>query len=427
MALALVAAVAPPDVGASAAQASLPFTPVPCENKAWTKRDPSIAPLNGSRVFSGEYSGGVYRMEIPASWNGELILWAHGFIGGEGEDGLALRVVDTPIRDHLIARGFAWAASSYQCNGYVPGQGLADTLALKDLFVKTNGGRAPKRTYLMGASMGGHAALFAAHALPTAVDGTLALCPASPELMDFFSAVGAAAEVITGITVTRDSFQDAMKAMAGALGTPPAYTPQGKQLASVQIQISGGPRPFAVEGLEKQFAGNVGIGADALVNTTTPWHRMSTNARIQYRIDENLGFSAEALNARARRKPAEAGLRTPAGPHREVVPFDGRIGRPVMTMHTTGDMLVPIHLLQSLQRAVTASRRDHLLVQRIYRAGGHCTFSEPEAVAAFDDLVAWVRGGPKPAGDNVMGDLSDAGRRFTNPLRPGDPGTLTMK
>ena len=53
---------------------------------------------------------------------------------------------------HLIKGGFAWAASSYRCNGYVPGQGLLDTMALTDLFTKVNNGRAPQRVYLTGTS-----------------------------------------------------------------------------------------------------------------------------------------------------------------------------------------------------------------------------------------------------------------------------------
>ncbi len=31
--------------------------------------------------------------------------------------------------------------------------------------------------------------------------------------------------------------------------------------------------------------------------------------------------------------------------------------------------------------------------------------------------------GSKPAGDDVLGDLSDGARTFTNPLRPNDPGS----
>jgi hypothetical protein len=51
----------------------------------------------------------------------------------------------------------------------------------------------------------------------------------------------------------------------------------------------------------------------------------------------------------------------------------------------------------------------------------------PMKKRAFDDLAAWVHGGPKPDGDNIMGDLRDAGKKLTNPLRQGDPGHLNVK
>jgi hypothetical protein len=42
---------------------------------------------------------------------------------------------------------------------------------------------------------------------------------------------------------------------------------------------------------------------------------------------------------------------------------------------------------------------------------------------AFDDLVAWVTKGARPAGDDLSASLANAGMTFTNPLREGDPGT----
>lgn len=399
--------------------------PVPCEDKPWTTSDKRIAPLAGARLFSGEYQGGLYRMEIPDAWNGELVLWAHGHVPSSGAEGAVLRAVDPPMREALISRGFAWAASSYRCNGYVPGQGLIDTLLLKDLLPGLTGAAPPRRTYLFGASMGGHAALVGAHVWPDAVDGTLAICPAAPEMMDFFSAVGAAAEVITGITASRDTLAADIARMTEALGTPPAYTDLGRRLASIQIHLSGGPRPFAMEGLERRLIPNITPGLDGLVNPVSPWHQMMSNAGVTYRIDEALGLAATDLNSRVRRKATEPGLRDASGPYRELVSFDGRIERPMLTMHTTGDFTTPVSLQQDLRRAVAAAGRERWLVQRLYRAAGHCTFTADEVSAAIDDLVSWVRGGATPAGDDVLGDLSDAGRRFTNPRRPADPGTLS--
>src|SRR5260370_15365317 len=77
-----------------------------------------------------------------------------------------LRVGNHSIREHLIKEGFAWAASSYRCNGYVPGQGLLDTMALTDLFTKANGGRAPPRAYLTRPPLGGPRPPLGAHPRP---------------------------------------------------------------------------------------------------------------------------------------------------------------------------------------------------------------------------------------------------------------------
>ena len=62
----------------------------------------------------------------------------------------------------------------------------------------------------------------------------------------------------------------------------------------------------------------------------------------------------------------------------------------------------------------------------MYRIPGHCGFNAQEQWKSFGDLVKWVRGGVKPEGDTVLGDLHDAGRTFTNPLRPNDPGTIRI-
>jgi hypothetical protein len=43
---------------------------------------------------------------------------------------------------------------------------------------------------------------------------------------------------------------------------------------------------------------------------------------------------------------------------------------------------------------------------------------------AFDDLVSWVERGEKPAGEDLLGDLTNAGRPFTLPLAEDDPGGL---
>jgi pimeloyl-ACP methyl ester carboxylesterase len=396
--------------------------PLPCPTLTWRDDDPSFEPLPGARAFSGRDASGLYRIEIPANWNGDLVLFAHGFRGAGGENGTILRVGNHPIREHLVEEGFAWAASSYRCNGYVPGQGLEDTMALVGLFTRSNDGRAPGRVYLTGTSMGGHVTLLGMHEYPTSFAGGLAMCPAGPGLFDFFAAVGAAAEVITDVRFTADGTQGQAASMRGMLGEPPAYTDRGRQLASVQIEISGGRRPFAMEGLESRFLSNISGGA--LAGGSSPSNRAVDTRGFAYGIEPGLGITAEDIERRVRRKAGDPAMRRPDGPYEELHPFDGGIERPLLSMHGTGDLFVPIFLQRLLKDAVHEAGRDEMLVQRIYRIPGHCGFSQPEMIRAFDDLVAWVTTGARPAGDDVSASLLDAGRTFTNPLREGDPGTV---
>jgi pimeloyl-ACP methyl ester carboxylesterase len=399
-------------------------TPVPCPTQEWQLGDPTFEAVAGAKAFFGKYDGGIYRVEIPEKWNGEFVLYAHGFVSNGGQNGSNLRVGNDPIREHLIQNGFAWAASSYRCNGYVPGQGLVDTIALTDIFTKANDGRAPQRTYLTGTSMGGHVTLLGMQEFPTSFAGGLAMCPAGSELFDYFAAVSAAAEVITGVQFSRETLQQDAARITDIVGKPPEYTDKGHALASVEIQISGGARPFAMEGLNSRFNANYATSQTVLVGIDTPGNRAVDTARVKYAIDPGLGISAEELNAKARRKAPDMQARSANGQYEEVVPFDGKIERPLLTMHGTGDLFVPVLVEQGLKRAVSAAGNDRLLVQRLYRIGNHCQFSQPEMIRAFDDLVKWVRDGVKPEGDDVLGDLTDAGRKFTEPLRPGDPGGL---
>src|SRR6266446_5683527 len=56
----------------------------------------------------GVHNGAGYRIEVPDNWNGDLVLYAHGFRG----IGLELTVSNPRIRQYLVTNGYAWAASS---------------------------------------------------------------------------------------------------------------------------------------------------------------------------------------------------------------------------------------------------------------------------------------------------------------------------
>jgi len=101
-----------------------------------------VAALPGAKAYFGVLDRSAYRIELPDNWNGELVMYAHGYAG----EGPLLQAGMSPIRKHLIGLVFAWAVSSYDENGYDPDLGVTNTLALRDYFIKTSG--QPTRTYL---------------------------------------------------------------------------------------------------------------------------------------------------------------------------------------------------------------------------------------------------------------------------------------
>ena len=95
-ALGLAVVVAAVAVGASEhprAEIGKPgLTPVPCPTQEWQLGEAAFEALPGAKAHFGKYDGGLYRIEIPDNWNGDLVLFAHGFVSNAGTNGSMLRV-----------------------------------------------------------------------------------------------------------------------------------------------------------------------------------------------------------------------------------------------------------------------------------------------------------------------------------------------
>jgi hypothetical protein len=134
------------------------------------------------------------------------------------------------------------------------------------------------------------------------------------------------------------------------------------------------------------------------------------------------GASAETLfNASVQRVVADRQARRTDG-LANVTPTTGDLRMPMLTLHTLGDLFVPFHMEQEYARRVAEHGASDLLVQRATRDYGHCAFTPTELVTAFVDLVGWVEGGVKPAGDNVLDPAvvarPDYGCTFTDKVAP---------
>ena len=128
-------------------------------------------------------------------------------------------------------------------------------------------------------------------------------------------------------------------------------------------------------------------------------------------------MDAAALNAEVLRLTVDAAdRRDPA-----LGVATGRLGVPLLTLKSTGDLWTPISLEASYLARVRAAGDEDNLVTRAVRRAGHCNFSPQEVLRAILDLQRWVESGERPAGDDLSGDLRAAGVAFTNPFDRDDP------
>ena len=349
----------------------------------------------------GVQGGAGYRIEVPASWNGELVLYAHGFRGG----GLELTVSNPPIRRYLIEHGFAWAASSYATNGYDVTQGVKDT---HDLGTRFNGLVAhPSRVYFTGTSMGGHITGVAIEQYPNAYDGAMPMCGVMGDnkLFDYFVENHLAAHALAGLDVPFPFPANYSTTIVPQLRTlfgtpfPSTLTPLGQKYAGVVENLSGGRRPMFDPGFRIAPTGGnflLALGAGGGQGTLT-------NLDTVYQIDADPALSAEeqALNASIRRIDLDPQARHEQG-LAGVPAIAGSFSMPVLSMHTLGDLFVPFSMEQIYARRAAANGVNDLLVTRAIRDINHCGFTTTEMERGFADLANWVSTGVKPAGDDIL-------------------------
>ena len=416
--------------------------PVPEEKRAHDTRTftadatattfPAMAAAAGDAIdvsttsrWAGVLNGSGYLVEVPANWNGKLVMYAHGFAG----TGAALGVNPVAIRRHLIQNGYAWAASSYSKNYYDVRVGVEDTNALALEFTKIAAKNArplaaPTRNYITGFSMGGHiaAAAIEDEAKNTAINkvtynGAVPMCGVMGDtaLFDQFAAIQVAAQSLAGVpNYPTDKFAEVIGLVTSSLFTsfPSAAAPQaqitttpaGAKFASVLKNITGGERPMFNQGLA--FGGSFpslwgALGGDGTINGILNKNLLDTNG-FTYVIDGDVAGST-ALNASAQKltaAPDANRLRTDG--LRWIPKANGEFKIPVVSIHTLGDLFVPFSMQQVYQKRVAAKGNSTWLVQRAIRGASHCDFTIAEQVDAFEAMIKWERDGIKPAGDDVV-------------------------
>ena len=238
------------------------------------------------------------------------------------------------------------------------------------------------------------------------------------ELFDYFLDFNLVAEALAGVPAQFPFPTDYQTAVVPVVKTAlgPAYpavlNAQGLKLRGVTQNISGGPRPafatsFFVWG---NFLFTVGVTGG---NLGVAPGNVQDNSTTVYQIDSDPALSPDeiVLNATVLRVAQDPQGRHPNG-LANIPPILATFRIPVLSIHTIGDLFVPLSMEQIYGLRAATQGTSNLLVQRAIRDHNHCGFAVPEEEAAFAALVNWVTNAVKPAGDDILTPAVVADSKF---------------
>ena len=357
----------------------------------------ALTAVPGVREVVGEVGPGAqYALMVPQNWNGELVVYAHGYVQPFLEPSLTMEIA--PFRDFLLSQGFAVAYSGWSETGYAVQDGVQRTHQLNGLFAEQFG--EPTRTYLVGLSLGGLVVDQLAERFSNQYDGTLALCGVMAGgqwnasyvadfrlLFDvFYPGVlpGSLLEMPASALVAPGS--PLYNAILGAIISNPLPAMEMAGMDQIRLRYNN------INELISSFIQVLGYQVNGANALTERLNGKSFHDNIDTRYSGS--SNDDAVNAAIARFEGDRAAQNY---------FDhswqptGGIGAPMLTLHTLRDPLVPERGEQLFAETVARAGNSDLLLQRTTNAFGHCAFTGADLANAFFTLRGWVASGVRPA------------------------------
>jgi hypothetical protein len=381
--------------------------------------------------YAAKHETGAYiTAALPKSWNGNLVVFAHGGPSLLPPTPNGSRS-DLEKYSFAVRRGFAWVASSYRREGYGVAMAAEDSDNARKFFIARIG--KPQRTILHGASYGGLVGAKLIETYAKNPDGSLNYDGA-------FLSSGA----VTGATLNyqhrvdlRAVYQyycknlprpdeaayplwhgvapdskmtlkdlDAIVDECTGVGHPAVSRnePQKQNLANI-LGVMGYPENLLVRHMQAATL----LFRDIVKNTTGGRNPFS-NVGVGYK-----GSSDDAaLNRDVYRFDADpaavAALKADGDP-------TGVLAVPVVSIHSINDPQVVVEAQSVYRDAANAAGSGDRLVQAFTDERGHTAQSPPELAAGLDALMQWIEKGTRPTAQSIAAGCGQLQASLDGPCR----------
>jgi pimeloyl-ACP methyl ester carboxylesterase len=360
-------------------------------------------------------SGSIYRICMPpaASYNGMLVIWAHGFQDAGTpvsipEDQLCTSELCIP--DVINALGFGFATNSYSKTGLAILEGKADILDLVNLYSAQKG--APAKVFLVGASEGGIITALALEQHPDIFSAGLSACgPIGdfPSQINYFGDARALFNVYFPGVIPGSPFAPPADLVSdwstyyGSLVEPIVFAPGNRARLDEWVRVARLPYDpqnylpslaVSVKDVLRYSVVNLTdaaatIGGFPFDNSTRFYTGSSSNLLLNLLVPR-VAASPEALHVMQTQYQTT-----------------GVLQRPLVTLHTTRDQQVPyfhsqLYTLKTLASGAFGTRHIPIAVDRFE----HCNFTAQELLGSF--VVMLILDAATPAGAVQM---TDGGRQ----------------
>ena len=342
---------------------------------------PALAAGLEPGAHAGTLQGAAYRIDIPADWNGDLVMLMHGYQPVGAPQATPMQAADaTPI---FLEQGYAVAQSQYASQGWAVGDAIVDNERLRQEFVRTIA--RPGHTYLYGFSLGGLEAAASIERYPHAYAGALIMCGATISTPDLMA---------RGVVAPLVAFDALIPGILPDLAAPdsPPFIPPTVFANALQAH----PEQAAI--LEKRLQETTETlpTLSLYYMILREFEQRAGGMPVDNRATVYQGFGDDvAFNRQVHRY---AGSPAAMAYAERNATLTGRIEVPLVMQWNSFDQTIPARFHPLYPEQVRAAGNGGLLTILPPAGEEHCNFTEAQISTAFQALVVKVDPGhvPKP-------------------------------